>query len=188
MTPSPQSWQLKDYVFAAFMGVGILLAAVITQGIAAVIPVPGIRTILWAPMAGVFLTLGMARLRKFGAVVLMVSPVGLLLGLINPLISLVLVVPALLTELIIFLTGGYRDTQRRWLGNVLYFELTLVVGIVFLVTGVTAAFGINIPNTIGLPILIGALIAGGTVATLGWWLGEQVVRQLQKAGKFDLDP
>ena len=30
------------------------------------IPLPGIRTVVWAPFAGIFLTLGMARLQRFG--------------------------------------------------------------------------------------------------------------------------
>ena len=37
------------------------------------IPLPGIRTVVWAPFAGIFLTLGMARLQRFGSVALMIG-------------------------------------------------------------------------------------------------------------------
>jgi energy-coupling factor transport system substrate-specific component len=54
-------WQLRDYVFAAFMTIGIAIASVTTVSLTLSIPLPGIRTVVWAPFAGIFLTLGMAR-------------------------------------------------------------------------------------------------------------------------------
>ncbi|WP_287127376.1 hypothetical protein [Candidatus Cyanaurora vandensis] len=179
------SWQLKDYVFAAFMAMGILLAAVVTQPIAQIIPIPGIRTILWAPLAGIFLTLGMARLQRPGTVFLILGPVGLILGLINPIITLVLLVPALVTELVMALVAGYGSRTRRFWGNLIYFEATVLGGVLGTVTGLTAAFGINVP-VLNPWLLLPAGSVAGLVAGLGWWLGERVVAQLQKAGKLDI--
>jgi len=179
------SWQLKDFVFASFMAIGVLLAALITQPIAALIPVPGIRTILWAPLAGIFLTLGMARLRRAGAVTLILAPVALLLALVNPIIMIVLLSAAFLCDGVMAVLGGYGDRIRRLWGNLLYFEATVLIGVVSAVTGLTAALGVKAPN-LQLWILAPAVLVALGVAALGWWLGERVVGQLQKAGKLDL--
>ncbi|WP_218080204.1 hypothetical protein [Anthocerotibacter panamensis] len=183
-TASP--WQLKDYVFAAFMGIGVLLAAVVSQPIAALIPIPGIRSILWAPLAGIFLTLGMARLQRPGTLLLILAPVALVLGLVNPLITLVLLIPAVLTEALMSLRGGYAGKMNRLWGNILYFESTVVAGVGFAVSGLTAAFNLKVP-TINPWYVFPALLITAGVGGLGWSLGERVVRQLQKAGKLDAE-
>ncbi len=182
------SWQLKDYVFAAFMSIGTLLAAVITQGFALMIPLPGARAILWAPFAGVFLTLAMARLRHVGAVFLVITPVGLLLGLINPIIPIVLISAAAITEGVMTLRKGYGGSFNRFLGNVVFFEGTILLSMLAAVTGLTQALGLT-PRAINLPLWLAvpAIGIGALMGSLAWWLGEQVVRQLVKAGKLDED-
>lgn len=80
-------WQLRDYVFAAFMTIGIMIASVVTVPLTLSIPIPGIRTVVWAPFAGIFLTLGMAKLQRSGSVGLMIGTLALLLSRISWIIS-----------------------------------------------------------------------------------------------------
>jgi hypothetical protein len=62
-------WQLRDYVFAAFMTIGMILAVFVSGPLAP----PGLKLLAWAPLGGIFLTLGMARLQRRGAVVILTS-------------------------------------------------------------------------------------------------------------------
>jgi energy-coupling factor transporter transmembrane protein EcfT len=53
-------WHLRDYVFAAFMTIGMVIAVFIVGPFAP----PGFKLLAWAPLGGIFLTLGMARLHQ----------------------------------------------------------------------------------------------------------------------------
>jgi energy-coupling factor transport system substrate-specific component len=173
-------WQLKDYVFAAFMTIGMVLAAFI---IGPFVP-PATQLLAWAPIAGIFLTLGMARLQRPGSVALMLVPLAVLLGLITPAITAYIAITVLLTELIMWWRGGYRKKINRLLGNVLFFALAAVIGII---VG-TLTFGEQFAELLDRPLLIaGITVLCGVAGAVGWWLGELVIKQLKKAGKLDAE-
>ncbi|XGW00931.1 MAG: hypothetical protein ACAF41_33725 (plasmid) [Leptolyngbya sp. BL-A-14] len=62
------AWQLRDYVFAAFMTIGMVLTAILVG----LFTPPGIQLLVWAPLGAIFLTLGMVRLHRRGSVGLMI--------------------------------------------------------------------------------------------------------------------
>lgn len=177
-------WQLKDYVFAAFMTIGIAIASVVTVPLTLGIPLPGIRTVVWAPFAGIFLTLGMARLRQSGSVALMIGTLGLLLSRISFVITAFLLAAVLVTELTMLTRGGFQGKWNRLWGNVIFFSSATVAGA--LIGAYTASPGLT--DWVRQPwILIPMTILSGVAGALGWWLGEAVVKQLQRAGKLDVD-
>ncbi|MBE9064879.1 hypothetical protein [cf. Phormidesmis sp. LEGE 11477] len=184
MPKSARPWQLRDYVFAAFMTIGIAVASVITVPLTLSIPLPGIRTIVWAPFAGIFLTLGMARLQRSGSVALMIGVLALVLSRLSWIITAFLVVALLVTELVMLLRGGFYGRVNRLLGNVLFFSSATVAGAL---VGAYAAGDIFAAWVGQSWLLILMTIVSGLAGALGWWLGERVVKQLQRAGKLNVD-
>lgn len=177
-------WRLKDYVFAAFMTIGMVIAVVIVGPFAP----PPLQLLVWAPFGGIFLTLGMARLQRHGSVALMILPLALLLGLISPVITLYLAVTVLVTEGIMFFLGNYRPKKNRLLGNILFFASANLGGLLlaaYLLGGTRGGLFLEVVTQPWLLLLL-TLLAGGT-GTLGWWLGELSIQQLRKAGRLDGD-
>lgn len=173
-------WQLRDYVFAAFMTVGMVLSVWL---IGPLVP-PPFQLIVWAPFGALFLTLGMARLQKRGSVALMILPLALLLGLQSVSMTAYLAVTVLVTELAVWLRGNYRTKGNRLLGNLVFFETAILVGIVALVFIVGGEFAQLAERPW---IFLVMAIAIAAASALGWWLGELVVTQLRRAGKLDAD-
>lgn len=174
-------WSLRDYVFAAFMTTGLLLSIFV---IGPLVP-PFLDVVAWAPIGGIFLTLGMARLRRRGSIALMMVPLALLTIPISPPIMLYLMLTILFTEAVVFFRGNYRSKANRLLGTVVFFSSAVVIGLVVggLMLGDTFAEFLTQPWLIGL-----LAIAAGVGAWVGWWLGEKIVLQLRRAGKLDAEP
>ncbi len=177
-------WKLRDYVFAAFMTIGMILAVFVSGPLAP----PGLKLLAWAPLGGIFLTLGMARLQRRGSVALMILPLALLLGLISPVITLYLVVTVAIVEGVMFFIGNYRHKWQRLLGNVLFFSSANLGGLLlgaYLLRGAKAAPFVQFLSQ---PLVLALLtVAAGFAGGVGWWLGEQAVKQLRKAGKMDVN-
>jgi len=173
-------WSLRDYVFAAFMTIGMVASAFV---IGPLVP-PFLQLVAWAPIGGIFFTLGMAKLQRRGSVALMIVPLGVLLGLLSPVITLYLVLTTLLTEAVVFFRGNYRIKGNRLLGTVVFFVSAPIIGLVIAGLVLGDRFG----ELLTKPWLIGGLaIAAGITGTIGWWLGEKIVSQLKRAGKLDAD-
>lgn len=178
------SWQLRDFVFAAFMTMGMILAVVVVGPFAP----PGLQLLAWAPLGGIFLTLGMARLQRRGSVVLMILPLALLLGLISPIITLYLAVTVLITEGVMFFIGNYRNKGHRLLGNVLFFGSANLGGILLAASLIRGEKSAPFVQFVSQPLILLLLtVAAGLAGVVGWWLGELAVKQLRKAGKLDVD-
>lgn len=81
-------------------------------------------------------------------------------------------------------SGGYRNRIDRLLGNVIFFSSTTVTGA--LIRASTASPGLT--QWVGQPwILLPMTALSGLAGSLSWWLGELVIKQLQRAGKMDVD-
>jgi energy-coupling factor transport system substrate-specific component len=188
-------WHLRDYVFAAFMTIGMVIAVFIVGPFAP----PGFQLLAWSPFAGIFLTLGMARLQRRGSVALMILPLAVLLGLVSPIITLYLAVTVLVTEGVMFFVGNYRRKINRLIGDVLFFGSANLIGLLLLINfsqgliskikdpkkAETFTQLIQFMNQPGTLILLTVLAA--VAGALGWFLGELAVKQLQKAGKLDVE-
>ncbi|MFB6277712.1 MAG: hypothetical protein ABEI32_16370 [Halothece sp.] len=174
------NWNLRDYVFGAFMAIGMIASIFI---IAPLVP-PFLEVIAWAPAGGIFLTLGMARLEKRGSVFLIVLPLAVLVIPLSPAIALYLVLTILVTEIVVSVSGNYRSKRNRLLGTVLFFSSAVVIGLV----GSGLILGDEFTELFTKPWLIGVFsLTAGVTGGIGWWLGEKIVSQLKHAGKLDHD-
>ena len=188
-------WHLRDYVFAAFMTIGMVIAVFIVGPFAP----PGLQLLAWAPLGGIFLTLGMARLQRRGSVALMILPLALLLGLLSPIITLYLAATVLVTEVVMFFLGNYRRKINRLIGNVIFFASANLGGLLLLISLSESLIKstkdpkradslVQIVRFVSQPgVLILLTLLAGAAGALGWWLGELAITQLRKAGKMDVD-
>ncbi|NET36911.1 MAG: hypothetical protein F6K19_33605 [Cyanothece sp. SIO1E1] len=173
-------WSLPDYAFAACMTLGMVISAFV---IGPLVP-PFLELVAWAPIGGIFLTLGMVRLQKRGSIALMIWPLALLLTPISPVITVYLILTTVVTEAVVWLRGNYRIKANRLLGTILFFTSAVVIGLV----GAGLTLGDKFAELLSKPWLIGgAAIAASITGTIGWWLGEQIVYQLKRVGKLDGD-
>lgn len=173
-------WSLRDYVFAAFMTIGMVVSIFIVGPLAPTF----FELVAWAPIGGIFLTLGMARLQRRGSVALMIVPLALLLLVISPILTLYLVLTALFTEAVIFFRGNYRTKNNRLLGNVVFFVSAVIIGL----GSAALLLGDRFGQLLTQPWLLGGIaIAAGITGAIGWWLGEKIVQQLRRAGKLDAE-
>lgn len=190
------SWRLRDYVFAAFMTIGMVASVFV---IGPFVP-PFLDLVAWAPFGGIFLTLGMARLQRRGSIALMVLPLALLLAPLSLFITLYLVLTTVVAEAVVFFRGNYRTKANRLLGTVVFFVSAVVIGLGSIVlvnhwvnAGAMPGEGLaemlsRFATLLNNPWLIGILaVITGLLGTVGWWMGEKVVQQLKRAGKLDAD-
>jgi len=77
--------------------------------------------------------------------------------------------------------GGYRKKRDRLLGNILFFSSATVAGALIGAYVAGEAFAAWLSQSW---ILAPMTILSGVSGAVGWWLGEKVVTQLQKAGKI----
>ena len=181
-------WQLRDYVFAAFMTIGMVLTAIIVG----LFTPPGVQLLAWAPLGAIFLTLGMARPQRRGSVGLMILPLALLLGLLHPpitfIMTLYLSATVLVTEAVMFFVGTYRSKRNRLLGNLLFFASASLWGLFVAALFLKGAKAESLAKIVGNPgLVVGITLAVAAAGAVGWWLGELAVKQLRKAGKIDVE-
>ncbi|MGP1386809.1 MAG: MptD family putative ECF transporter S component [Thainema sp.] len=189
-------WSLRDYVFAAFMTIGMIASAFI---VGPFVP-PFLDLVVWAPFGGIFMTLGMARLQRRGSVALMILPLALVLAPLSPIIFVYLVLTTLVTEAVVFFQGNYRPKANRLLGTVVFFVSAVLIGLGSILmlasrasAGAATSGGLSemlsrFATLINNPWLIGILaVATGLLGAVGWWMGERIVQQLRRAGKLDAE-
>jgi energy-coupling factor transport system substrate-specific component len=166
------------------MTIGMVIAVFIVGPFAP----PGLQLLAWAPLGGIFLTLGMARLQRRGSVALMILPLAILLGLISPIITLYLAVTVLVTEGVMFFLGNYRRKINRLWANILFFSTANLGGLLLAAYLIVKSKANPFIQLIAQPlVLILLTVLAGAAGALGWWLGELAIKQLRKAGKMDVD-
>lgn len=174
-------WQLKEFVFAAFMTIALAITAKLTYAIGIALPLPGATVAAWAPLGALFLTLGMARLRSPGAVALIVGVLAILLGLLNWTVAVNIGSGILVAEIAGLLAGGFANKIGRLAANVGFFSTACAVGAI---TGAVFLGKIFAERMAQPLLLIPTILLTAALAGIGWWLGEAVVVQLQRAGKL----
>ncbi len=164
-------WQPKDYLFSVCLTIGMMLTGLIIPKFAPA----QLEIIFWAPFGAFFLTLGMARLRYWGSFTLVVLPFILLMLRFSWIIAIYLSVPLICTELLALRRGGYQIKQTRLLAIVTFFASTTFLAIVSagIIRGGRWAVLLAQPLW-----LIGLTLGAMIVATIGWAIGELLVRQL----------
>jgi hypothetical protein len=88
---------------------------------------------------------------------------------------------------VMFFLGNYRRKTNRLLGNILFFGIANLGGLLLAASLIKGARAAPFANLVQPGVLLLLTIVAGAAGAVGWWLGEQAIKQLRKAGKMDVD-
>lgn len=176
-------FKLRDYVFAAVTVATIHVIGFMTIALVTHIPIPGIRSVVSAPLSALVLIIGLACIGKplaLGLIMVLSSFVYLLISPVIPAFVLTSMIVAEAFNLTFF--RGYRSPMARRSTVILFYTAMTPIATLF------GAFllGGEYKRFIASPLV---LIISTTVVFLlcfaTTWLGEKVVVELKRAGRID---
>jgi len=146
------------------------------------IPVPGIRSVVSAPFMAVFFTLALARVEKVGTATLVAVLMAMVYSMISIVLAAMIVFGGVAADIVVgVLFRGYRRPAARVLAGAVYFGSHVFIGIFLgsLFIGGHYARIIVRPWPIA-----GMTLAVAGLAAIGVFLGNRLVAELRRAGKF----
>lgn len=177
-----QRYTVKDIVFLAILAAALTITGMITMPLVMTVTLFGVRNAAAAIFYGIFGAIGLMRVRKPGALILLGLFNGVVLLMMSPVMFFNNAVGSLLAEIVTLLIfRNYRSDKSIILASGLFVPMTLPLSIVFgmLLNGQTFAQLVEQP-------LVSSLICVGAVALsfLGAFIGLKIGKELQKAGKL----
>lgn len=177
-----KKFQVKDFVFLAVLSAAMTLCGGITMPLVMHTTVFGLRNMAAAPIYSIFVAIGLMKVRKPGALII----IGLFSG--APLIFFSTVmffnnfVSAIIAEIIMLLIfKGYQKKVSVFVTTGIYMPFSLPISVLFSLwlngqsyAQLTANPKISVLTSIGTIIL----------AFLGAAIGMKIAAELQKAGKL----
>lgn len=177
------AFTVRDYVFAAVTAAIIHVIGFATVALVTHIPIPGIRSVVSAPLSALVLTVGLARIGKPLALGLTMSLASVVYLLISPVIPLFVLSSMVLAEafnLIIF--RGYRSTRSRWVTVTLFYSIMTPVAALFGAFVLGGHYKAMIANPV---VLLGSTAVVLLLCLATTQVGERIVIELRRAGKLD---
>jgi len=179
------SFTVRDYVFAAVTAALIHVIGFAAVSLVLHIPIPGIRSIVSAPLSALVLTIGVARIGKPLALALTMGMACVVYLLISPIIPAFVLTSTILTELLnIVVFRGYRTPISRQVSITFFYTVMTPIATLFgafLLGGEYARF-MKSPM-----ILVGSTALVLVLCVVSTRLGEKIVKELRRAGKLGED-
>ncbi|MDR0347620.1 MAG: MptD family putative ECF transporter S component [Coriobacteriales bacterium] len=174
-------FNVKDVVFLAVLSVVLTLAGMLTMPIVMALPVFGLRNAAAAILYGLFLSIGLFKVRKPGALILLAFFNGAVLLMMTPIMFFNNLVASLISEAItLALFRSYNGDKSAVFAASLFAPLTLPFSVLF-----TMLFhGQTFAQTVGDNLLLSAGLCVATVvlSVAGALAGLKIARELKKAG------
>jgi energy-coupling factor transport system substrate-specific component len=173
----------REYVVAALIAGALLGVSSIIIPLTLPLRIPGLANAANAPFASFFLVIGLARLRKAGALVLMLGIYALICLMIHPVIFSFVLTGAVVAEGVSWLWfRGFQSARAQVTGVVLYeltsFPAAMLWSLLFM------------PARALKPALWVFLLAEAAIlatSLLGCLAGLKVAQELAKAGKLQIE-
>lgn len=172
----------REYIFAAMTACALLAVASIIVPMTLPLRVPGLTNIATAPFSSFFLVIGLLRLKKPGALLLIAGIFALVCLMISPVIFGFVLAGGIFGEVLCSLIfGGYEKRGAAVTGAILYemgiFPAAMLLSLWFL------------PERYGkLPLWVWIAAESGiaVAALVGALGGVKVAKELAKAGKLQI--
>lgn len=177
-----EPFKVKDIAFLAVMAALLILCACVAMPFMAV-PVFGLRNMATAPFYGVFGVIALLKVRKPGALTLMMTFNAAILLMMSPIMFLNNVGSVLVTEAIVLLIfRSYESEKAIILSAGLMIPMTLPISILFS----RFLYGKEMSEVLtGKPIYVILACIGTVVLSFaGAFLGRKIGKELKKAGKL----
>ncbi|MFP4475679.1 MAG: hypothetical protein ACLFOY_08955 [Desulfatibacillaceae bacterium] len=181
--PARGYWQTREYVFAAMISAALLVVASVVIPFTLPLRIPGLANAVNGLFGSFFVVIGLARLRKPGALLLITGIYALICLMISPLIFGFILFGGVFGEIVCTLVfRGYRGTVAPVVGALLYemgmFPAAMLLSVFFLPERYTE---------IAWWVFLVAEAAIFTTSLAGALLGIKVARELARAGKLRLE-
>ncbi|MBE9030080.1 hypothetical protein IQ266_10105 [filamentous cyanobacterium LEGE 11480] len=167
-------WQPKDYLFSLCMTIGMIITGFIVPRLTpAKLEIMG-----WAPFGALFLTLGMAKLKHRGSILLLILPLILIILPRSILIAGYLSLTVGFTELVGLRQNGYRTPRTRAFTIVTFFISSTLLAVISAGLFLGGKWLALLQN----PLLVGGMAIGAAVVgIIGWTIGEMLWKKLANA-------
>ena len=172
--------KIRDIIFLAVIAAAITLSGFVTVPLVVAIPLPGIRMVTPALLYGLFLTVGVMRVRKVGSIFIPMLLNGLVLLMMSPVMFANCLISGIVAEGITLLIFKNFESDRATLiaGGItipLWFPGDFLIGVIL--GGEQLAQYTTNPWII-IPIFLASVILSFT----GAFAGLKIGRELKKAG------
>ncbi|MDR2106704.1 MAG: MptD family putative ECF transporter S component [Coriobacteriales bacterium] len=175
-----KAFKVNEVVFLAVLSVVLTLAGMLTMPIVMAVPVFGLRNAAAAILYGLFLSIGLLKVRKPGALVLLALFNGAVLLFMTPIMFFNNLFASLLSEVaVLAVFRSYTGDRSVVAAAALFAPLTLPLSLVF-----TMLFnGLSFEQVIENPLLtVGLCALTMVLSLLGALLGHKIGSELKKAG------
>jgi energy-coupling factor transport system substrate-specific component len=174
------AFKVKDVVFLAVLSVVLTLAGMLTMPIVMALPVFGLRNAAAAILYGLFLSIGLLKVRKPGAVVLLAVFNGVVLLMMTPIMFLNNLFASLLAEGVALVVYRSYGTDRSVVvAASLFAPLTLPLSLVFTMLFHAQTLSEAVQNPL---LTLGLCAATVLLSILGALGGLKIGRELKRAG------
>ncbi len=177
-----EKFQVKDIAFLAVMAALLILCAGVSMPVMTV-PIFGLRNMVTAPFYGIFAVIALLKVRKCGALCLVMIFNAVVLLMMSPVMFLNNTASAIVTELIVLLLfRSYEKERAIVLAAGLFIPMTLPASVFFykFLYGKTWAEIFT-----GQPLVVAACCIGTVVLSfVGVAIGMKIGKELKKAGKL----
>ncbi len=177
-----EKFKVKDVAFLAVMAALLILCAGVSMPVMTV-PLFGLRNMVTAPFYGAFATIALLKVRKPGALCVVIIFNAVVLMMMSPVMFLNNTCAAIVTELLVMLLfHSYKSDKAIALAAGLVIPLTLPVSMLFY----KFLYGKTMEEILsGQPIYVVACCVGTVVLSfIGVAIGMKIGKELKKAGKL----
>jgi energy-coupling factor transport system substrate-specific component len=177
-----QKFTVRDVVFLAILAAALTITGMVTMPLVMTVTLFGVRNAAAAIFYGIFCTVGLMKVRKPGALILIGVFNGAVLLMMSPVMFFNNLVGSILAEAIaLAIFRSYERDGAIVLAAGLFVPLTLPCSILFgmLLNGQTFA------DVVVNPFVSSLICAAAVVLSFaGAWIGLKLGRELKKAGKL----
>lgn len=177
-----EKYTIRDFVFLAISACAALLFSAVMPLVAHT-PIYGLIQVVVGLQTSLFLSIGLFKVRKRGALLFMALCSGIVQVFMAPVMFFVSILSALLIELVFLIfKEGYHNNIIRYLATILYIPLQMPILYFYYLatTSFPEAYVDQKPYIILLMILAVIILC-----TIGTVLGNKIGYELERAGVLD---
>lgn len=179
-----QKYKIKDFVFLAIMA-GCMLITCSIMPLVINVPVFGIIQMALGIQCSLFPVIGLMKVRKSGALLIMCACYGIFIVFIQPIMGIGILICALVTEaLVLLFFRGFKKSVACLFAGTIFFPLSLPILYLyynFMFSG-EAGVAVNALINPSAGMAIGITFAVLAICFVGSLIGMIISKELKKAG------
>lgn len=173
---------IRDFVIAAVTAAAIQVIGFVLIPLVGHIPIPGIRGMVSAPFAAIFLTIALARIGRPLSILLVYGMCCIVYLMVSPVIPCFVLSAVAIAETVnLILFRGYTTKKARMVCVVCFYTVMTPMGTLW---GSLILGGQYQKFLQSIPVLLGSSAVVLVLSGLGAMVGEKIVAELRRAGRM----